>query len=245
MLQDISTVVWKEAREFMRIGGGKRGAVFRLLLSVGLLGVLWPWLLGMEFITSALPAVFSAMTAAMYVSALVPDTFPGERERHTLETLLATRLPDGAILFGKIGAVMLYGMGTSMFMLLVGWATVNLKLRAGLLFYEMRIVLAAIVFTLLAAGFMAAIGTVVALRSATVKQAQQVLTTGIMILFIMPAILAEAWPRAFAWLVSQLSGRDARTTFAIAVTMLIVQVVLFVTARRMFKRSRLLIERAN
>ena len=38
----------------------------------------------------------------MMVSSLVADSFAGERERHTLETLLASRLPDRAILAGKL-----------------------------------------------------------------------------------------------------------------------------------------------
>lgn len=245
MIQDVYTVLWKELRELLRLGGGKRGAVFRILLSVGLLGVIWPWLLGAQFVSSTLPIVFSAMTAAMYVSAIVPDTFPGERERHTLETLLASRLPDGAILAGKILSVMFYGLGASLMLLLAGWVTVNLKESGPLLLYNVRVIVAALLFTLLAAGFMAGLGTVIALRAATVKQAQQILTTGVMLIFILPALLAEAWPVGWQWLIDQLSGRaQTETPFWIAAFLLLAQLIFFALARRMFQRSRLLVERA-
>ena len=39
-----------------------------------------------------------------FIGPEVPDPLPRERERHTLETLLASRLSDRAILLGKIGA---------------------------------------------------------------------------------------------------------------------------------------------
>ena len=35
---------------------------------------------------------------------MIADGIPGERERHTLETLLASRLSDRSILLGKVMA---------------------------------------------------------------------------------------------------------------------------------------------
>src|SRR5262245_6758086 len=129
-MTDVWTVLWKEWRELLRVGGGRRGTILRAVFSVGLLGVIWPWLIGAAFVSSGLPVLFSSATSAMYVSALVPDAFPGERERHTLETLLASRLPDSAILIGKLGATVTYGYGAALLMLLTGWFTVNLKVGA-------------------------------------------------------------------------------------------------------------------
>lgn len=248
MIEDILTVLWKELRELLRIGGGKRGAILRALFSIGLLGVIWPWLIGAPFVSSGLPLLFASATAAMYVAALIPDSFPGERERHTLETLLASRLPDAAILLGKVAAVVLYGYVASLAMLLTGWITVNLKDDGPLIFYRSHTLVAAIGFALLAAGLMAALGVLIALRASTVKQAQQVLTTGVMCLLLAPAVMAEAWPRGWHWLVTQLSG-DPRVESARpllwAVVLLLTQVILFIIALRRFRRTKLLVERPD
>lgn len=242
-MTDTWTIIWKEWQELLSLGGGKRGALLRAFFSIGLLGVIWPWLLGAPFISSVLPVLFAAMTSTMYVSALVPDSFPGERERHTLETLLASRLPDAAILYGKVAAVMLYGISASAVILAVGWITVNLKEAGPLLLYRPGVLMAAALFAVLGSGFMAALGTVVALRAATVKQAQQVLTTGLMFLFIAPALLAEAWPRGWTWLVESLSGNAASgSALRIALGLAIGQIILFAIAHSRFKRNRLLID---
>jgi ABC-2 type transport system permease protein len=247
MMTDVWTVLWKEWHELLRLGGGRRGAILRALFSVGLLGVIWPWLIGAPFVSSGLPVLFASATSAMYVSALVPDAFPGERERHTLETLLASRLPDSAILIGKLGATVGYGYGAALFMLLTGWLTVNFKVGAQpLLLYNGSVLLSAIVFAALSASLMAALGALVSLRAATVKQAQQVLTTGVMLLVLTPAILAEAWPRGWEWFVGQFEGRGpqgGRESLPVALAMLIAQVVLFAMVARRFRRSRLLLEK--
>ncbi len=244
MIQDIGTVAWKEWRELLRIGGGRRGVIVRALFSVGLLGVLWPWLIGASFVASGLPILFAATTAAMYVSALVPDAFPGERERHTLETLLASRLPDTAILLGKLSALVSYAFSAALLMLVTGWITVNLKERgAGLLLYRPTVLIAAVVLAALTAGLVGAFGTLVSLRAATVKQAQQVLTTGLMLILLAPAILAEAAPGTWQRLVTLFSGglpRPTQMLFLSAAGMVLLQVILLAVARRRFVRGKLL-----
>ena len=58
---------------------------------------------------------------------MIADSFAGERERHTLETLLASRLSDRAILFGKIAACIAYGWLMAMLCVLVGTITENVS----------------------------------------------------------------------------------------------------------------------
>ena len=60
------------------------------------------------------------------ITAVIADSFAGERERHTLETLLASRLSDHSILFGKIAASMAYGWLISLSCILAGAITVNI-----------------------------------------------------------------------------------------------------------------------
>ena len=74
----------------------------------------------------------------------------GERDRHTLEILLARHLSDRSILLGKVVAAISYGWGLSMFCLMLGLITVNLVHGKGqFLIYSWEIGLATIVLSLL------------------------------------------------------------------------------------------------
>lgn len=244
MRTDIATIVWKEWREVLRMGGTRRAAVLRLVVSIGVLGIIWPWQLGEQFVTSQLSIVLAAMTAMMYVAGVVPDSFAGERERHTLETLLASRLPDRAILFGKIAALMLYGLGAAAVMLSFGWVTVNLMQRQRLLFYSAATLGGAFLFALLAAGLMGAVGVLVSLRSATVKQAQQVLTTAVLIVVFLPVIalpvIPPEWRSWFTRIVDRWGALEL--TIAFAAGLLIAQLILYAIALARFRRDRLILE---
>ena len=245
MLADVRSILWKEWRELLRMGGSRRRSIFRLVFSVGIIGVLWPWQVGPDFVSSNLSIVFAAFTASMYVAGLVPDSFAGERERHTLETLLASRLPDRAILFGKIVALVTYGLCAAGVMLVMGWITVNALHRSrGILFYQVDTVLGAIVFSIIGTGLMASAGVLVSLRAATVKQAQQVLSTAVMILFVMPLIVISTvpaeWRNQFAGLVDGWGGWSL--PLAIAAGLILLQALLFALTISRFKRGRLILE---
>src|SRR5678815_2933365 len=95
----------------------------------------------------------------LWVSGVVADLFAGERERHTLEALLATRLSDQAILFGKLLAAMAYGFILTWVIMLVSVVTINISSgRSGLLFYSPQMTLAALIFSILVSGLSASIG---------------------------------------------------------------------------------------
>jgi ABC-type transport system involved in cytochrome c biogenesis ATPase subunit len=95
-------VAWKEWRELIGQRGlsGKQGIV---LFSVTF-GILLALTNGRAWITSPAIALAWSWVPMFLVMTVIADAFAGERERHTLETLLASRLSDGAILFGKMGA---------------------------------------------------------------------------------------------------------------------------------------------
>ena len=243
-MSDLSVVVWKEWRELLRMSGSKRGALFRHIFSVGLIGVIWPWQFGLSFVHSALSVALAAVTALMYIAGAAPDTMAGERERHTLETLLASRLPDHAILLGKITALVQYGCAAAVVMLAIGLVTVNLVHGTDqLLMFSATQLLRIAVFTPLAAGLMAAIGVHVSLRAQTVKQAQQTLSTAVLIVLFAPAIalpsIPESWRAALArWAQGEnVAGMLAGLAFG----MLLIQALLFALAALRFKRGRLIL----
>jgi ABC-2 type transport system permease protein len=243
-MSDIQTIVWKEWRELLRMSGSPRGAIARHLSSVVLLSILWPWQFGLRFLHTGLAAVLAASTAAIYIAGASPDSFAGERERHTLETLLASRVPDRAIIIGKILALLEYGCLAAFVVLVFGWITVNLVHGSGqLLWYSREAIIGSVVFTPLFAGLVASVGIHVSLRAKTVKQAQQTLSTAMLVVVFLPIIaLAAVGPEAVAPLIMRLKSLDWETAVALlAVAMLVAQAVLFGLAVARFRRAKLIL----
>ncbi|HEX6063766.1 MAG TPA: ABC transporter permease [Longimicrobiales bacterium] len=243
-MSDVQVVIWKEWRELLRMSGSKRGAVVRHIFSVGVIGVIWPWQFGLPFVHSALAVVLAALTALMYIAGAAPDAFAGERERHTLETLLASRLPDHAILLGKIAALIQYGCVAAMVMLVIGLITVNVVHGDGqLLMFSPEQLVSILLFTPLAAGLMASVGVHVSLRAKTVKQAQQTLSTAVLILLFLPVIAFPTIPDSWRVALGRLAQSDQKLLMAagLASAMLLTQALLFLLAALRFKRGRLIL----
>jgi ABC-2 type transport system permease protein len=104
-----------------RYGVGFQGAVF-----VVLLGVFVPARNVSSFLGGdPASALFYAFLPGVLASSIAADAFAGERERQTLETLLATPLSERVILWGKLSAAVLFGMATAALGLAATVATVN------------------------------------------------------------------------------------------------------------------------
>jgi ABC-2 type transport system permease protein len=110
MLQDIWTVCWKEWREYLVGQGGGRFGNLRVLALIVSAGAFIAFSSGAGWATSPIALLVSGVYFPLVLTlTMVADSFAGERERHTLETLLASRLSDGAILLGKVAALTSYG----------------------------------------------------------------------------------------------------------------------------------------
>src|SRR5688500_2470033 len=127
MTADILTVAWKEWLEFrdqlLRL---KRGGLSALIV-VLLLGIITPLQMGPLWNKSALMLAYWPLLSSGMVSTLIADAFAGERERHTLETLLASRLSDTSILLGKVLAAILYGLVFTFANIVVGVITLTIR----------------------------------------------------------------------------------------------------------------------
>src|SRR5258705_13580999 len=104
MIDDIRTVIWKEWKEIVlpQAGSSNRATQVRIAIALLVFGVFIPWRTGPAYVTSAASLVIPSFIPVFAIIGMVTDSFAGERERHTLETLLASRLSDEAILLGKI-----------------------------------------------------------------------------------------------------------------------------------------------
>ncbi len=240
-LVDVRTVVWKEWAEFVR----QRSTVIGMLFFVLVFGVFIPVQRGREWLISGVPFLNAAIFPATLALGVVADSFAGERERHTLETLLASRLSDQAILLGKFAAIVGYVWGLTTASLLAAAAAVNVaEPTGGPAFYPARLLVSGLVFGALSAGLAAGVGILVSLRAATVRQAAQVLTIGLMGLIFAVVAGASALPDGWKHrLVETVRGLGPTATLLIAgAALLVVDSVLLAIAALRFRRTRLLLD---
>ncbi|UCC63816.1 MAG: ABC transporter permease, partial [Anaerolineae bacterium] len=169
---------------------------------------------------------------------MVPESIAGERERHTLETLLASRLPDRAILLGKLIVPLAVGWGATVLCLLISLVVVNVAHWEGeILFYTPPIALGSLALSFLMAALTAGAGVCISLRTATAQEATQILTAIILI----PPMVLQVLPLLFRDQMKQfIDSVNGPQLLAIVLAVLAVLdvVVLLGTVAR-FRRSRL------
>ncbi len=194
MIRDALAVAWKEWREMpYQIGQGHaRGGWFLLATYLTLFGVIYPAQLGAAYLQSQMAIVIPCF-AAVFVISVAADSFAGERERHTLDSLLATRLTDRGILLGKIVAPMAFGWSCSIAQILIGWIAADIGGHQ-LAFYRAEIFWSAIATTFALHFLSAAIGVLLSLRAATVRQAVQSITGALFVVGAVPALISRLVP---------------------------------------------------
>ena len=192
MIRDILTVAWKEWREFRdQLFRLKRGGLSALIIVV-MLGIFMPLNMGALWLHSPLMLAYWPLLASGMVSTLIADAFAGERERHTLESLLATRLSDTAILIGKVTAAVLYGLLFTFANIVTGYVVLTIKAMGhGPVAFPFKHILLIAALVILTCAALAGIGVFISLRAATVRQAQQTLGIIMMVLLIGPFLFLQ------------------------------------------------------
>ena len=244
MIVDILTVAFKELREIFTFGDVRGRSKFSLLVLIVIFGVVIPLQNGREWVTSPANAMVWAWMPFLWVSGVVADLFAGERERHTLEALLATRLSDQAILFGKLLAAMAYGFILTWVIMLASIVTINVSSGGGgLLFYSPLITLAALVFSILISGLSASIGVLVSLRAGSARQAQQMMSAGMLVLFL-PFMLIQYVPVTWLRYLEEIATNTSplQIALSLALVLVVVEAILIATAMRLFQRSKLILD---
>lgn len=244
MITDILTVAGKELREMLVQADPRGRSRLGLLVLVFIFGIMIPLQNGRDWVTSPLSVIVWGWMPFLWVSGIVADSFAGERERHTLEALLATRLSDRAILFGKLLAALLYGCILTWVILLISLVTVNLAFGQGeLLLFPLPLTIGALVFTVLVSGLSASIGVLVSLRAGSVRQAQQLMSFGMFILFI-PFMLIQFLPASLRHsIVDTLTKTNpAQIALWVVLGLLILDVILTAIGMRLFQRSKLILD---
>jgi ABC-2 type transport system permease protein len=181
-MSDMFTIIWKEWKDSLFQGGLR--AWVRPILLVGIVGVAWPLAGKTAWMNlSPIQMVVVLWVVFFVILSIVADSFAGELERHTLETLLASRIRDSSILMGKVAIVVLYGWGVMVVGLFVGAFVCSLVYGQGhVLFYPTDMLVFALVLGLLVGTFGASAGVLLSLRMSTVRHVQQALTIGTVLL---------------------------------------------------------------
>jgi ABC-2 type transport system permease protein len=208
------------------------------------LGVLLPVQTGEGWVSNPLNMVWWVWVPLLMVTYIVTDTFAGERERHTLETLLASRLSDKTILFGKILSVVLYGWGIAIIGIITSLIAVNISAGEGrLLMYSPRSGLALLALTFLFSLLSSVVGVFVSLRSSTVRQAQQI--TGLMALVpVLPVVLLDILPdETVKNLVTSVEHVNINVLILVTIGLLaIFDIILIALAMKRFQRAKLILD---
>jgi ABC-2 type transport system permease protein len=246
MNADFATVLWKEWKEIVleRSAGGSGS--YRPLLLMLILGIFVPFRMGPERFLSATGLLIPTFFSAIVITAVIADSFAGERERHTLETLLASRLSDRAILFGKIAASVAYGWSISIACILIGAITVNVANWHGqiLMFHDTASWLMLLLGPPLLGGVVATAGVLVSLRSATVRHAQQTLGVALGVLVLGVSFGSTSLPTEWkAWFAQILiTWSQTQLVLAAAGTLLAIDLTLLLAGMARFQRSKLVLD---
>lgn len=244
MTEDILTVMWKERKGLLRVQGSLARTVLSFAVPVLMIAILMPLQLGKDWVEAAWSLLASIVIPLILVGIVIPQAFAGERERHTLETLLASRLPDRAILWGKVLLAVAYGWGMTMAVLLAALIPVNLMHWAGrILVYRAEVALANLLVSFLMSALIANLGVLVSLRSATAQGAQQVLISvllvPLLVLQVIPMILLSVVPNGRELLKEWLSVDLTSVVLVVIAVLVVMNAGLLLAAMARFKRSRL------
>ena len=236
-MSDLWTMIWKELRDEIFQGGWQ--ASIRPLIVIGVVGIILPFQLGQSWLGfNAVAVLLPVYISFFFIVNYIGDSIAGEHERHTLETLLASRISDRAILLGKVIVTVGYTWVMVLVSLLLGALVVNVSKGAGTwsFYAPFSLFLYVLTLSLLTCLLAASGGVLVSLHSPTVRQAQQTLLLSTLGLGVVLYLVLKALPGN---LLSSLNTNQILTIILIVLAVL--DVILLGIAFASFKRSRLIL----
>ena len=193
MIEDIQLVVWKEYRELLQGRNNMRKLLAKLLAPL-ILAAVFPITWGPEWVNEFPALLIAIIIPALLVGVMIPDSFAGERERHTLDTLLASRLPDNAILIGKMVIPILVSWLAALLFTFLSLVVVNLAHFNGkLLVYSPANLFGIPSLSLISATLMTGGGILTSMTAESVQEATQKLMTFVLV----PAMALQIVPMLF------------------------------------------------
>jgi len=174
MFTDLRTVVWKEWIEWKRQYGTRLSSILVPLGMLIVFGLILPLQFGVGWFSKGQALYAWLSLPVLLLLRAMGDAFAGERERHTLETLLATRLPNSILYLGKmlvpIGWTWLF---TQAVMLIALVPVYFLTSGSESIFYSAGLWLSGLLLSFLSSIYSAASGIFLSLRAETADSANQ------------------------------------------------------------------------
>ncbi len=239
-MRDVWTVLWKELKELTN-ADGVWVALTTMVVFLLFVGVVIPWLLGISWLHAPWAVLMWAWIPFFVVTTVTADSVAGERERRTLETLLATRLPDSAIVIGKVLAAVAGVSAVTIVCLPLGLTTLNLAVPGGPHLPPISQVIALVAVVISASTFGAALGVLVSIRADSVRQAQQTLAISAIALFLGPMVLIRLLPASWTGdlINAMMMGSPVRSATILATVLAIITAPLLGLALFRFRRRRI------
>ena len=234
MIRDSLIVAEKELRELFA-SRSTRILAFQIAILGIIFGGFIPYSQGPYWIAETYLLGFHFVFVPFVVTfPFVTDCFAGERERKTLETLLATRLDEKALFLGKSLSVFAFSYIQVLMVVLMGMATINAYWRIeaggkGLFLYSPPALFALFGLSAAMVALATAIGVFVSLRAESVRAAQRI--TGVINLAIL-------LPLFFVLALLTLDWFSVMAGFGMV---LLLTVLLSVLAIRSFRREQLVL----
>lgn len=248
-MRDIVTVMKKDLREWLVARESARLTLISIAVSLGIWGIFLPWHLLDAWQTTPMPAAIFMFLPVFMTLAVVADSFAGERERKTLETLLATRLPDHAIFLGKVAAVAVYAVIMTFGAEVLSLVTVNLARQdEGVFVFRGAVLALAVLGPVFVTFCMAGLGVLVSLRAKSVRTAMQKLRLGMMVLmfglFFGAKPVANSIPPSWGETLAHSAGGYgvAISTFLFLSLLAMIGFILLTVGVKRFQRHRLILE---
>lgn len=238
---DFWAVYCKECKELF--SQGSKQTIMRLLLV--LLGGIWiPFQAGILWLQLSLPSILFLSIFPMFIGvSLIADLLAGERERHTLETLLASRLSNWSIVIGKATCIVTLSWGITLISLVLGFVVANMSNGGGhtWTFYPLDLLLAVTILSLTTSVLITFIGVLFSMHAATVRQVQQMLSFGTIIFFAVAGFLViQLIDQPF--IKPLLAMNSTELLSIVTASIAIIDIILMLVSLARFQRSRLILD---
>jgi ABC-2 type transport system permease protein len=227
-LGKVAALVKKELWESFGDRTSRRGGVVQAAVLVVGLGFLGPRA-GVEAWTTSAPFSIGlfAFIPGVAAASMAADAFAGERERRTLETLLATPVGETVLLAGKALASLAFGAVVGALGLVA--ATLSVRSMTGTPFLPSATqALGALGATVASSALMAAAAIVVSMLVPVARATQQIISIGTMVVYAALAVTWGALHLAVTW----------RNVFLAEAAMAALAVAVLGLARALFRRER-------
>ena len=191
MFAEIIAIMWKEWRQLLQRAGGNLSVfVLRILFSLAIFTLIIPVTVKDGAIVDYSWNQIWITIPLIIVLGLISFSFAGERETHTLPTLLASPLSDRALVLGKMSLPVVYGSICPLIVSLCLLVRINIfNSHSDLILYSSESFISGILTSLLVAIFIATLGVYTSMKAPTIRQAQTSLLLTTFIVILLPAIL--------------------------------------------------------